>query len=141
MAQRRCLTLGPHCVGLRFRWPTVCASEAQARRKTYFQSGANTGAQPFVKRKVFVNSDVDRKPRPIGPNVVGSLCDGAAGEPAAVRQRLGAGRAMGHGVDAERLLWATLDLPPFRGHLMVLTQGVQSVQTTHPQAALSGAIS
>jgi hypothetical protein len=36
---------------------------------------------------------------------------------------------------------ALLELTPFRGHLMVLAEGVRSVQTTHPQAALSGAIS
>jgi DNA-binding transcriptional MerR regulator len=34
-----------------------------------------------------------------------------------------------------------LELTPFRGHLMVLTEGVRRVQTAHPQAALSGAIS
>lgn len=35
----------------------------------------------------------------------------------------------------------SVELTPFHGHLIVLTEGVQSVQTAHPQAALSGAIS
>ena len=34
-----------------------------------------------------------------------------------------------------------LKLTPFHGHLIVLTEGVRSVQTAHPKAALSGAIS
>ena len=34
-----------------------------------------------------------------------------------------------------------LELTPFRGHLIVHTEGVRSVQTVHPQAALSGAVS
>ena len=34
-----------------------------------------------------------------------------------------------------------LELTPFRGHLIVLAEGVRRVQTAHPQAALSGAIS
>ena len=34
-----------------------------------------------------------------------------------------------------------LELTPFHGHLMVLAEGVRSVQTAHPQAAVSGAIS
>ena len=52
----------------------------------------------------------------------------------------------------KRLKWAThleaaeasgleLELTPFHGHLIVLTEGVRSVQTTHPQAAVFGAVS
>lgn len=34
-----------------------------------------------------------------------------------------------------------MKLTPFHGHLIVLSEGVRNVQTVHPQAALSGAIS
>jgi hypothetical protein len=35
----------------------------------------------------------------------------------------------------------TVELTPFHGHLIVLAKGVQSVQTTHTQAAVLGAVS
>ena len=34
-----------------------------------------------------------------------------------------------------------LELTPFHGHLIVHQEGVQDAQTTHPEAAVSGAIS
>ena len=34
-----------------------------------------------------------------------------------------------------------LELPPFHGHLIVLAEGVQSIQTTHTQDAVFGAVS
>ena len=34
-----------------------------------------------------------------------------------------------------------LELTPFHGHLIVPTEGVRSVQTTHTKAALSGTVS